>query len=195
MTEQEARQFVTLLAAHYPRVQLQQAHYDAYTRVVQRYAADSAGVLDTITAMHVHWPSVAEVAQAFATAAVGAPLPSVAWEQAQAYCMHRTEMVPCGPCGGTGGDGPSTPCVYCRGMGDVPRDPLPEIHPIVKRAIQSFGGSHAVRNHDRPQILRAQFIKTYGEFLGMATEYAALGGSWQSALTGMAGPPQLAVGT
>lgn len=190
MTDQEARQWVTLLAAHYPRVQLQQAHYDAYAAAVARYpAAGAAEVLSQITARCVHWPAVAEVAQAFATAAVGAPLATIAWEQVQAYVAYRPTMADCPRCGGTGDDPEQRQlsCRQCRGRCEVDTGARPALHPVAKRALDTLGGVFAVRSHEQPSIMRSQFIRAYDDFMQLATQAAALGRGWEQVLQ-LAGP-------
>jgi hypothetical protein len=189
VTEAQARVWVAQLRAHYPRGTFTQDNFDAYTRLVQRWPDGGATqVLAHLIATLPHLPATSEIAQAFATAAVGAPLAVVAWEQVQAYVAYTPVYVDCTVCGGTGDDtARGGGCSHCRGLGEVERPGRPPLHPVARRAMESMGGAYTVRTAAEPGIVRAQYLRTYEDFLRLATEVAATGGAWQAALV-MAGP-------
>lgn len=51
----------------------------------------------------------------------------------------------------------------------------PELHPAVEEAVRAIGGWHAFRSADRPEIVRAQFLKVYRENRARAVRDVQIG--------------------
>lgn len=55
-----------------------------------------------------------------------------------------------------------------------PADP-PEVHPLVRRALDLVGGYAAFRETDRPGVIRSQFGRAYADLRGVEVRHARVG--------------------
>lgn len=96
-----------------------------------------------------------------------------AWDKVARIAHGHSPRRKCVDCAGFGtAIGGEAPCPVCKGIGDVPTDPHPTLDEPTRKALETIGGSWAVKTTDRPEVLRAQFMKAHEHHRAVAVRKA-----------------------
>lgn len=123
------------LASAYPRQKIDRKHYEAELADVPLEVL-AAAVRRLIRAPGEWLPSVGDVRAECAGAILGLPSEQEAAAQVEARMRWARE--------GRHGD-------------------RPEVHPLVRAAIDHVGGWHNIRSADRPEVVRGQMLRYFRE--------------------------------
>lgn len=143
-----------------------------YVRSVLDFTpAEAERAVNVLVATEPRLPPVARLRDVVFEERLQIPTEHEAWELVQRHVFHRSGKVDCGACEGRGyhpkdGAGPAddTVCDECRGQGIAPAVQRPDLDEVTKRALAFVGGTAAVRQTERPDVVRAQFGRAFEAF-------------------------------
>ena len=136
-------------------------------------------LVDAFTVLARTWtqpyslPMPAHIRGVVAERTLGLPSSVAAWDQAERYCFRTPTTIPCEheDCdsgfivhvGADAEDGylpPVERCPACNGAGRYEIN-VPEVHPMVRRAIEHVGGWYTIRTTERIDTTRREFMRAY----------------------------------
>lgn len=164
----DAQVLVAMLIAAFPR-----SDWPESTQRLYRETLAECGVLDgrraieRLIATSDFPPTIAEIRRTVAEARLNLPSEMEAWEMAVAHAEARRVGAPrayCVACAGTGTRVGGDLCPDCDGTGELDELDLERMPPVpdpIPRAVKTVGGWRVLRETDRPQLVRRDFIESY----------------------------------
>jgi hypothetical protein len=183
----EAKAALALLIAAYPRGQWPQSTQEVYALSLEPFTfLEARRAIERLIAMQEFPPAISEIRRAIIEDRLGLPGDVEAWELAVAHAAARRPGAPkrtCYACMKTGRLVGGDLCPDCEGTGELDEldlDRMPPVPDPIPAAVRFVGGWRRIRESDRPDLLRRDFVGAYRRLRLDAVErenFAALGGA------------------
>lgn len=177
MRTSEAQAIVALLLAAYPRADWPESTRTLYRESLSSFSfVEARSAVERIVATSDWPPSVAEIRRTIVEARLDLPSEIEAWELAVQHAAARRPGAPrlrCLGCMGMRYNLDGDLCPDCDGTGErdeIDTTLLPPVDDVTRRAVQAVGGWRTIRESERPEHLRRDFVDVYRRLRAEAVE-------------------------